>query len=253
MRHEVLSHKDSFDIVFDMLKSGDPFSFVRFGDGDHIIMYEDSLGQIVGGGNRFFVTPELRSEIIECYNIQDKDFLIGTTLNDYGPHQMIRFETPINLSKLPTLVQRSEMLAMSCLFETFLNDINGFIEFSQELKKTSTMFVCSYNHENISKVYGQVEHFIQVYPINCYSNIDFWYGKILENLDKVDKIVLSAGFAGRVVAKRLFKDGVKKIVLDVGSLSDAFIFQTGIKDRINTRTFMRRVEIRINENVNILL
>ncbi len=252
MNHKVSSHKDSFEIIFTKLKEGEPFSFVRFGDGDHIIMYKSSIGQIVGGGNKFLVTEELQKELIECYNIQDENFIVGTMLNDFLPHQMGKTEGKINHLKLPNLIERKEMLAMSCLFEMFLNDINRFIEFSQELRKTSTMFVCNYNHENISKVYGDVKIFIEIPVTNCYSNIENWYKKILENLDKVDKVILSAGFAGRVVAKRLWKSNIKKIVLDVGSLSDAFIFQTEIRKRIKGRTFMEISKAKIFINNKIL-
>ena len=251
MKHKVLSHKESFEIIFRRLIKRDPFSFVRFGDGDHIIMYKHSLGKIVGGGNQFYVTQELQDEIIECYNIIDDDFLVGTMLNDALPHQMMKFESRINHSLLPDLVERKEMLAMSCLFETFLTNINRFRKFKDELRKTSTMFVCGYNHPNISKVYGG-GIYINVPVANCYATIDDWYPSIIENADKVDKIILSAGFSGRVVAKRLFKEGIKKIVLDVGSLSDAFIFNTDIRKQIKGRTFMKRVEKQIFKNNNLL-
>jgi hypothetical protein len=253
MNHEVLSHKDSFEIIFNKFKKGNPFSFVRFGDGDHILMYKSSIGQIIGGGNRFLVTEKLQKEIIECYNIENENFLIGTMLNDFSLHQMMKTNCKINHLNLPNLVERKEMLAMSCLFEIFLNDIYRFIEFSKELKKTSTMFVCNYNHENISKVYGDVKIFIEIPVTNCYSNIENWYKRILENLDKVDKVILSAGFAGRVVAKRLWKSGIKKIVLDFGSLSDVFIFQTNVRKRIKGRIFMEMIKSKIFINNKILL
>lgn len=251
MNHKVLSHKDSFEIIFAKLKEGKPFSFVRFGDGDHVLMYKKSIGKIVGGGNQFFVTEKLQKEIVECYNIIDDNFLVGTMLNDFLPHQMMRHERKIDHSLLPDLVERKEMLAMSCLFEMFLHNTKRFAEFSKELKKTSTMFVCNYNHVNISKVYGKGVY-IKVPVRNCYATINKWYPEILANIDKADKIILSAGFAGKVVAKRLFKLGIKKMVLDVGSLSDAFIFHTDIRKRIKARTFMKRVERQIFRNANVL-
>ncbi len=251
MNHKVLSHVKSFDIVFNKLKQRNPFWFVRFGDGDHVIMYKNSIGQTIGGGNQFFVTKKLQEEIIECYNIIDDNFLVGTMLNDLLPHQMMRFERKIRHDLLPGLVQRKEMLAMSCLFEIFLTNVNKFAAFSKELKKTSTMFVCNYNHANISKVYGKGVY-VKVPVKNCYATIDQWYPEILNNLDRVDKIILSAGFAGRVVAKRLFKAGIEKMVIDIGSLSDAFIFHTDIRKHIKGRTFMKRVEKQIFRNANVL-
>jgi len=252
MKHKVISHKESFEIVFAKLKKRDPFWFVRFGDGDHVLMYKNSIGQIVGGGNQFFVTQELQNEIIECYNIEDENFLVGTMLNDLLPHQMMKFERRIQQDLLPKLVERGKMLAMSCLFETFLTNPERFKRFSDELKRTKTMFVGCYNHANISKVYGK-GYYIKVPVKNCYSNIETWYKEILDNIDKVDKVIISAGFAGRVVAKRLFKAGIKKMVLDVGSLSDAFIFHTDIRKQIKGRTFMKKVEKQIYKNTKLLL
>ena len=169
MKHKVLSHKDSFDIVLSKLQSGLPFSFVRFGDGDHILMYKESLRKVVGGGNRFIVTEKLQREIIDCYNIQDQDFLVGTMLNDKSGHQMSKTETRIDHTRLPKeLIEREEMLAMSCLFETFRTDLLRFAEFIREMQKTSTLFVCAYNSPAL--MYGDITH-VKVTPINCYSNI----------------------------------------------------------------------------------
>ena len=235
MNHKVLSHKDSFDIVLDKLQSGLPFSFVRFGDGDHILMYKESLNTVVGGGNRFIVTEDLQREIIQCYNIQDKDFLVGTMLNDNSDRQMSKTESHIDTDKLPDeLIERDTMLAMSCLFETFRTDLNRFAEFISEMQKTSTLFVGSYNSPAL--MYGDITH-VKVTHINCYSNIDLWYPEVLENIGNVDKVVLSCGFCGRVIAKRLWKLGVRIPVLDVGSLSDIFILGDNAIN-INRRGFM---------------
>jgi len=249
MNHKVLSHKDSFDIVLAKLKSGLPFSFVRFGDGDHILMYKQSLGQVVGGGNRFIVTEKLQHEIIQCYNIQDNDFLVGTMLNDKSKRQMAKTESYIDTDKLPVeLIEREEMLAMSCLFETFRTDLNRFAEFIREMQKTSTLFVSSYNSPAL--MYGDITH-VKVTHINCYSNIDMWYPEVLRNIPNVDKVVLSCGFCGRVIAKRLWKLGVRIPVLDVGSLSDIFILGDGAIN-INRRGFMINMAREIFKKVNKL-
>ena len=250
MKHTVLTHKASFDIVLAKLQSGLPFSFVRFGDGDHILMYKQSIGEVVGGGNRFIVTEELQREIIDCYNIQDKDFLIGTMLNDNSDRQMSKTESYIDPDKLPDeLIERDTMLAMSCLFETFRTDLKRFALFVKELQKTSTLFVGPYNSPDL--MYGKITH-VKVTPINCYSNIDLWYDEILENIGNVDKVVLSCGFCGRVVAKRLWDLGIRLPVLDVGSLSDIFIFGDRSIIDINRRGFMINMGREIVDKVNTL-
>ena len=254
MNHKVKTHSDSFDIIFDKIKTGEPFSYVRFGDGDYIMMYEESLNQIIGGGNRFFVTPKLQKELIECHNIQDGNFLIGTVVNNKEGNQMAKTNSKVHHEKLPaSLIEHKELLAMSCMFEVFLRDINRFIAFSQELRKTTTMFIGNYTHENIAKIYGN-GLFVRVPHKNCYTTIDNIYEAVIRDMDEVDKIVLSCGQSGRVIAKRLWKAGIRKIVLDTGSLSDAFIFNIPhIMKSTNVRTFMLQVVDMINTNTSILL
>jgi len=253
MNHKVISHKESFEIIFSKLRARKPFWFVRFGDGDHVLMYKQSLGKIVGGGNRFYVTEKLQKEIIECYNIVDENFLIGTMLNDQTPRQMARHERQIRKDLLPdNLVKRDKLLAMSCLFEIFLVYPDKFKKFVEELRKTSTLFVGCYHHKNLDKIYGGGEY-VKLGVQNCYGNIDQWYPELLKKAEKVDKIILSAGQSSRVIAKRLYKEGVKKMVLDVGSLSDAFIFNTPIRKIIHGRIFMKRVETKVNRNTRFLL
>ena len=106
--------------------------------------------------------------------------------------------------------------------------------------------------KTISKVYGK-GIYTRIPINNCYSNIENWYAEIIRNINNVDKIIMSAGFAANIIAKRLWKSNIKKIVLDVGSLSDVFIFHTDIKKRIRTRIFMKLIESKIINNSRILL
>ena len=138
MNHRVISHKDSFDLIIKKLRSGNPFTFTRFGDGDYIIMYGTSTGKIIGHSNRFSVTKKLQREIIECHNIKDKDFLIGSILNDNSSYIMKSYNTKVNKDKLPPLNEHEWVLAMSCLQEILLIDPEKFLEFPREMRKTNT-------------------------------------------------------------------------------------------------------------------
>ena len=248
MNHEVISHRDSFDLLISKLLKGKPFTFTRFGDGDYIIMYPDKLNKIVGSSNQFKVTKNLQREIAECHNIQHENFLIGSILNDRSAYAMKGFNTRVNQNKLPSLIEHEELLAMSCLQEMLLVDPEKFLEFPREMQKTSTMLVGSYNHDNLSKIFGDVDIFIEVPQRNCYSSIEAWYNRILENKHKVGKIVLAAGFSSRVIAKRLWQS--EDIIIDVGSLGDMFVLD---KVDIPLRTHIQRGRKHINENVSRVL
>lgn len=249
MNHKVISHSDSFDLIVKKLRGGRPFTFTRFGDGDYIIMYPGSLNKKVGSSNRFWVTKELQKEIIECHNIKDEDFLIGSVLNDESQYIMKPFNTKISKPQLPPLDEHDSLLAMSCLQEILLTDPEKFLEFTREMRKTNTMLVGSYNHDNLSQIFGDIDIFIKVPPRNCYATINDWYNKILENQHKVGKIVLAAGFSSRVLAKRLW--GLRKQVIDVGSLGDMFVLDTEIQ--ISLRTHIKKGRVQINKNVSKVL
>lgn len=248
MNHRVISHRDSFDLIIKKLRGCRPFSFVRFGDADYIIMYPGSLGKRVGSNNRFWVTKQLQLEIIECHNIQDEDFLIGSILNDESNYIMGPYNTGVNKASLPALEEHEWVLAMSCLQEILLTDPEKFLEFPREMRKTNAMLVGSYNHDILSQIFGDIDFFVEVPRRNSYATIDSWYDKILENKGKVGKIVLAAGQSSRVVAKRLW--GSNDTLIDAGSLGDMFVLD---KVEIPLRTHIKKGRESINKSVSRVL
>ena len=235
MIHKLISRQDSIDILIDKLKNKEIFTFVRYGDGDYRMMYNGSVGKVIGGHNKFLVTKEFRKELIDSYNIEDKNWLIGTSIGDMSKRSTFK---KINISKLPLLQERSELLSVGCLMDSFIEDIEKFKEFSNEMCKTSTMFVCNYNHPNLEKAYGDIKVFIKTPKQNSYSDIENIYKEVLKGLDKVDKIVLSAGQTSRIIAKRLYETSKEITVIDVGSVSDMLIMNTPIINTIPRRSHL---------------
>ena len=100
------------------------------------------------------------------------------------------------------------------------------------------MFVCNYNHPNLEKAYGEIKVFVETPKQNSYSDIENIYKEVLEGLDKVDKIVLSAGQTSRIIAKRLYETSKEITVIDVGSVSDMLIMNTPIINTIPQRSHL---------------
>ena len=250
LRHELISRQDSIDIIINKLKSKEIFTFVRYGDGDYKMMYIDSVGNIVGGNNRFLVTERFRKELIDSYNIEDNNWLIGTSYGDLSKRSTFK---NIDSMKLPILQERTHLLAVGCLMDSFIDDIQSFKLFAEEMRKTSTMLVCNYNHPNLEKAYGEIKVFVQVPKQNSYSAIETWYPKILRNLDKVDKIVFSAGQSSRVASKRLYETSKNITSIDVGSVSDMLIMNTDIVNTIPQRSHLRIYHDRIMKSLCGLL
>jgi len=250
MRHTIISRQDSIDIIINKLKKREIFTFVRYGDGDYMMMYNGSIGAVIGRGNRFLVTKEFQKELIDSYNIEDCNYLIGTSINDHSRLSTFR---NIKENRLPLLQQRNKMLIVGCIMDTMMEDIEKFKEFTKEMCKTSTMFVCNYNHSNLEKAYGEIKVFVKVPRQNSYSTIDVWYREILRNLGKVDKIVMSAGQFTRIVAKRLWETSKDITVIDVGSVSDMLIINTDIINTIPQRGHLRLCEKQIIRSLSELL
>jgi len=250
MRHKLINHVDSIDIIINKLKEKEIFTFVRFGDGDYKIMYNGSVGETIGKSNRFLVTKKFRKELIDSYNIEDNNYLIASVINDLSTRSTFR---TIDESRLPNLQQRNKMLIFGCLMDTFIENIQKFKEFSNEMCKTTTMLVSGYNHPNLEKAYGEIKHYIKVPQQNSYSNIDVWYDEILKNLDKVDKVVLSAGFSSRIIAKRLWDISKKITVIDVGSVTDMLVMNTPIINTIPLRSHLTIYETKILQSLSELL
>jgi len=250
MKHNVLSVKESSEIILNKIKSKEIFTYVRFGDGDFIMMYKDTIGNIVGHSNRFKVTEKLQGELVESYNTDDENYLIGSTINDFSEHST---HNNIKVDKLTHLKNKKEVLSYICLQETFLNDIGYFYDIVKEMKQTSTMFVSNYNHDVLNNFYGDIKYHVKVPKQNSYENIDSWYQEIIKNIDNVDKIILSSGQSSRVIAKRLYESGYKKTIIDVGALSDMLIIHTEIINNIPLRSHIKNNRELIKNNVDYLL
>lgn len=234
MIHTLISREDSIDIITKKLNN-DIFTFVRYGDGDYRMMYLDSVGKVIGGNNRFLVTKEFRKELIDSYNIEDKNWLIGSSIGDTSKRSTSK---NINTSRLPILHQRDKLLSVGCLMDSFIEDIERFKLFAEQMRKTSTMFVCNYNHKNLEIAYGEIKVFVQVPKQNSYTEIDRIYKEVVKGLSKVDKVVLSSGQTSRIIAKRLYEYSKEVTVIDVGSVSDMLIMNTPIINTIPQRSHL---------------
>ena len=97
------------------------------------------------------------------------------------------------------------------------------------------MFVGSYYNEVLDDMYGEIVVRINTPKQNSYSEVDRISDEVLQNIDSVDKIIFSCGQTSRIIIKRLWKLGIKKTMIDVGSLSDYFVLNTELGTQIQLR------------------
>jgi hypothetical protein len=79
---------ETFDIILDKVKNykkGEKLYYVRFGDGDLIMMYPESEGKVIGRANQFNTTKEIQNELYRTWNIQDDKYMVAGSLNLSSP------------------------------------------------------------------------------------------------------------------------------------------------------------------------
>jgi hypothetical protein len=250
-------NRTTFLYILKMLKECDYFTFSRFGDADYLMMFPENIGKTIGNSNQFVVTHSLSNEMKEAHSIKDSKYCIGSILKTNTKENVLftyRGFLKRNMHKVFLLdISLSKLFSAVALTETFMTNIVLFSKLIRRLRKTTTMFVGSYYHENLDFMYGEITHNIITKPTNCYEDVDSILNEILQHKDKCDKIIFSCGQTARVLIKRLWKLGINKTMLDVGSLSDYFILDTKLYNKIKLRKHIVKHEELIKINYNKLL
>jgi hypothetical protein len=83
------------------------------------------------------------------------------------------------------------------------------------------MFIGSVPLEDIQKLYGKIDYYVQLPRRNAYSTIDTWWSDIIRNIDSVEVVLPAAGMATRVITMRLWNLNKEIHCLDLGSIVDA--------------------------------
>ena len=256
------THDDynTLDLIINKLKQhkeNDRFYYVRYGDGDIIMMYPESEGSIIGRSNEFFVTKELQQELYNAWNIVNKDYWVAGSLNldsinttDEGPKMHRRVK---ELMSSNIIVERFNFYSHPTFETNFVYKPEKFLEFTKLLYNKKKLWVNQYWHENVETILGNIEHHVQTPSINSYETIDEWFPEILEVIEDVDVIILASGQSSRVVSSRLWNLGINKIVIDPGSVVDMFIADTWIVDHINLRSTMTRYRSEILKSLDYIL
>ena len=209
-----------------------PFTYVRFGDGDLALMRGDK--------NEAFHTnsPELRRELIQSFKIKDSDYLIGCVAGMQQEGEMrpgvfapFRYDA--------RLIEQAEKHQPDAYFENpialaykYVFDNGWWVDFVDIIRSKKTLFIGS---ESVGRSYipwteFNAERIISLSDSNSYDDLQKWdeWEWISIQARLHDLIVCATGVATRVIAKRLWKEGVRVTFIDIGSVVDAL---AGIKSR----------------------
>ena len=257
---KTINDYDTFNLIIERLKNhkkDEPFYYVRYGDADIYAMYPEEIGTIGGRSNQFLITKELQQELYNTWNIINDNYWVAGSLNldsinttDGGPkmHNKIR-----QLMDDKIIIERFNFYSHPTFESNFVYKPDKFLEFTKLLYNKKKLWVNQYWHENIETILGNIEHHIQTPSTNSYSTINNWFPELLKLVNDVDVIILASGFSSRVLAGRLWKLGINKIVIDPGSVVDMFVANTWIINHINLRSTMTRYRSEILKSLEYIL
>ncbi len=214
---------ETFDTLCRLLEKEKKVFYSRFGDGDIYIMM--GLSQ----QNHDF-HPELQKEMVESFEISDAAYLKGLAVNYPAEKGMYKgFMKPYrkNDRMLNFLLDRfgyeDKMVFESAWFTHYYSiykymDMISFLDnFIRPKKK---LFIGCIPKHDIEKLIGPVDYYVEVPSRNSYWEIDHWWQKVMEAVDKVEVVIPAAGMSTRVINKRLWKLDKEVHSIDLGSIVD---------------------------------
>ena len=198
--------------------------YSRFGDGDVYILMGKSQK------NHRFV-ESLRNELVESVSIDDPLYLKAMQVNSpeekgmtKGLFQLWKYNNEHAKFLLDLLPSSNPIVFESAVFPSyFLSfkpvEMNDFLDrFVRSRKK---LFIGSVPREEVERIFGPIDHYVQTPRKNAYAQIDSWWPEVARLADQVELVLPAVGMATRVVSKRLWNLGKEVHCLDLGSIVDA--------------------------------
>jgi hypothetical protein len=236
---KVINDVDTVKAIINNLESNKRVEYIRYGDGDLIAMYPESVNQVIGHNNKSFISKDIQQKIIESYNIEDECYFVGT-VEGYkhirSTYQNIKTQEITNLN----LTQHKKLYSAIAFQEVFLEEPDLFIEFCKLINTKRTLYINNYIEPVLEKFYGKIKHYISIPKFNA----TIGYKETLKTIKDInpssfDQIILSAGQLTRVIAKDLWDLFPDKSILDMGSVSDKIIINESSFGQIAKRSHIK--------------
>jgi len=206
---------ETLKIIQDGCNSPTPFYFIRFSDVDSHIVCDRIKGlQKTLRRERNWAArglkappleaadPNLQKEMTEVRRLyQQENVVMASHKNKLYP------------------VGSNKAYNYYC-FSSGLFYYEHFIPFLKNSFK-NTLYLCDDNsngNELISKMFD-IKTFLTL-PPSAYFSIDEQYNKVRKLVDGHDTVIGAVGFSTKIIAKRLYKDGINTNFIDTGSVVD---------------------------------
>lgn len=220
------------------------FTFIRIGDGDLLIAKGQNREQ------RHKNSSKLKKEIREAIEIVDDRYMVSSTADTFGDGSGTYFWLSKEVAKKldtniinylkkfrPSGTDYHALVFQYC----FEYEPEWFVNFfKKNLSDKKVLFLggaplCS--KELVNKVFNVNDTISFPGVSNAYYELDKKMDLINNKVEEHDVIIPCIGMATRVLAKRLWKQKKKKIVLDVGVSVDAL---AGAQHRGWTRRMIKK-------------
>lgn len=251
----VVGNKNTTEHIINRLENNQRVCYVRYGDGDFIAMYPESINQVIGKNNQSYITEDVQQKLIDSYCIDKEDYLVGTLQDIRHPRSTIN---NIDFNKLDTLnlSHPSTLYSAIALQESFLDYPQDFLKFIKLINNKKTLYINHYVEPILVKFIGDIKFHIKVSKYNASGT----YREVLKLLNQIkstdtnfDQIILSCGQLSRVLSKDLYEMFPDKNIFDFGSLSDKLIIKTPSYNNISVRGHIAQNFELINNRINYFL
>jgi len=253
MNSTIYGNKETVNIILDKLKSKVPFTYIRYGDGDFIAMYPQSVNKVIGNANKSFITEEIRRKLIESYEIDKPNYLVGTLNTIIHPRSQYH---NVDFKKINGVVKNhpSSLYSAIGIQEAFMEDWKKFAEICKYIQHKKVLYINHYYEPILTKFFGNNIQHIEVPQYNATEKHSEVLYKILNtDVHSYDIIILSCGQLARVLAKDLFNRLPGKTIIDFGSTTDKLIIGTPSFEKLTLRSHISKNKNLITSNLNKII
>ena len=234
---KILNTTNSLKSITDILDRGENVYFSRYGDNDIMMMSGTRLdnsplgSEQAFGGNKTIFSIELQRELIEAFQINNPNYLIGVSCTwekeigmDKGCFEPFPYKNQLE-QKINLFTNKEEFL-IPILFHYLIcfkpQIFDLFVE--KYIKTRNVLFVGSSDKEHVEKLIGHINHYVETPKTTAYNQIENIWSEILivlKNNPGINMIIPTSGQCSRVLTKRLWNyKGLNISVIDMGSLFD---------------------------------
>lgn len=212
--------EESKNIIIDKLKETNPFSLIRFGEGEIRILSKrkhDNKFECVSK-NKEWSVDEIKDnwlfqDLENCFLYDDKTYFCF--IQDQGFYQ--------NLNFVKSKFEHKKIHSITAFYTMFLNFYKTFPLYFN--KYDSINFICNKNANfkkinlNIKNVWNKFDTF------NSWKQIEY-INEVIEEISKLNNsvFIFTTGFSTKLMIHRLHNLNKNNVYIDCGSIFDKIIY-----------------------------